>query len=157
MSWSCSQTNRVNPHQCSRSISAHWLSHRPSLCGEDSVRLMGDWRVGQTVDQSGGRLRVACYLVRLFTSCSSSTGFHCWLMVMSCRKKTKTKKVKLVRAQLQQRSRKSLAEWRSGCCSAPLANIMTRMSPEQSGTNLITFLPQWLSNFWLQAVQSACF
>lgn len=34
-------TEQGEPHQLSRSISAHWVSKRPSLCRNDSVRLMG--------------------------------------------------------------------------------------------------------------------
>lgn len=38
---------------------------------------------GQTVDLSR-KAHAFFYLVRLFTYSSSSTGFHCWLMVRSC-------------------------------------------------------------------------
>ena len=80
--------SRVKPHQWSRSISAHWLSKHPSLCRKDSVRLMRGQtgrQTGRQADQGSVWHFFVFYLVRLFTSCNSSTGFHCWLMVRSCR------------------------------------------------------------------------
>lgn len=112
------EQNRVNPHQCSRSISAHWVSHHPSLCEKDSARLMGD-RQGVKLQISQAGACFSCYFVKLFTICSSSTGFHCWLMVRSCEEMTELKKKSLVRA-LQCYNIKWHAEWKSVCCSLPV-------------------------------------
>lgn len=152
--------NSVNPHQCSRSISAHWVSHRPSLCEKDSVRLMGDWHVVKVLIGQAG-VCFSCYLVMLFTNCSSSTGFHFWLMVIICReipeKKIIIKKVKRVMAHLQRHNRKATRWMSKWVLQRTSANIIILTSPEQAGTNLITFLSQWLSNFCLQAGTSCLF
>lgn len=58
------------------------LSTKMSWCVKDSVRLVGGGR------RTAGEVRVgqsAFHLLRLFTNSSSFTGFHCWLMVMSCK------------------------------------------------------------------------
>lgn len=49
-------------------------------------------------------------------------------------------------------ARQKVTRWASeGMLQRTSANIITQMSPEPAATNLITLLPQWLSNFWLQA------
>lgn len=79
---------RVKPHQWSRSVSAHWVLNHSSWCRKDSVRLMRG-RQGDGISLAADRLPFLLFrlhLVSFFTSSSSSTGFHCWLMVRSCQK-----------------------------------------------------------------------
>lgn len=144
-----SRQSRVKPHQCSRSISAHWVLTHPSLCRKDSVRLMGV--EGGRVEEGGAGVSGSWppfYLVRLFTSCSSSTGFHCWWMVTSCTQMPRGKKNEVSAesvCNLKQATRAIVARIN--------INIVPLMSLVQAGANLIRFLPQWLSKLQRQAEQ----
>lgn len=130
--------NRVNPHQCSRSISAHWVSHHPSLCEKDSVRLMGDWHVvanGWPAERS----RRLLFLL-LGQALHQLQLLHWFPLLIDCDKlqrNARNKKVKL--AAVEQKATRRLSE----------QTFQRSNSLEQAGTNLIRFLPQWLSNFCL--------
>lgn len=85
-----------------------------------------------------------------------STADWWWSAAEKFRKSPKNEKKKKKKSSLsghiyskaaQQKVTRWMSEWMLQCSSA---NIITQMSPEQAAANLITFLPQWLSNFWLQ-------